>query len=161
MLHIYPVTYRFACEFIRKHHRHHGAPQGHKFSIACFETNRIVGVATVGRPVSRYLDNGTTAEVTRLCTDGTRNACSKLYAACRRIVREMGYATIITYTLDTELGTSLIAAGWKKAEGTFGGRNWNVPGRPRTIKCPQQFKHKYYSELAGEHVNPPPYLIRI
>ena len=73
---------------------------------------RLAGVAIVGRPVSRYLDDGKTLEVNRLCTDGTKNACSFLYAAAARAARAMGYQRIITYTLDTEGGASLRAAGW-------------------------------------------------
>ena len=55
-----------------------------------------------------------TAEVLRTCTDGTKNANSHLYGACWRIVREMGYRRLITYTQGDERGTSLVAAGWMK-----------------------------------------------
>ena len=58
-------------------------------------------------PVSRYLDDGHTLEVNRLCTDGTKNACSFLYAAAWRAARAMGYRKIVTYILDTESGASL------------------------------------------------------
>ena len=96
MLQIVPIGFREACAFIRLHHRHHPPPQGHKFSIALSNGEMIVGVAMVGRPVATRLDNGFTLEVTRLCTDGTRNACSKLYGASWRIAREMGYREVIT-----------------------------------------------------------------
>jgi hypothetical protein len=94
------------------------------------DKEKLRGVAIAGRPVSRYLDNGTTAEVTRLCTDGYRNGCSFLYAACAKIAKHMGYACIITYILATEKGTSLKASNWK-CEGIRGGNSWNVPSRPR------------------------------
>jgi len=94
------------------------------------DKGKLRGVAIVGRPVSRFLDNGITAEVTRMCTDGMRNACSFLYAACGRIAKHMGYDRIITYILNTEKGTSLKASNWTN-DGVCGGGNWNVPGRPR------------------------------
>lgn len=112
MLELQPVTLAEANAFVAKHHRHHKPVTGHKFSIGCIADGRLVGVAIVGRPVSRYLDNGLTLEVNRLCTDGTKNACSMLYAAAWRAARAMGYHKIITYTLDTENGASLRAAGW-------------------------------------------------
>ena len=105
-----PVSLAEANAFVAQHHRHHKPVTGHKFSIGCTAEGRLVGVAIVGRPVSRYLDNGLTLEVNRLCTDGTKNACSMLYAAAWRAARAMGYEKIITYTLDTESGASLRAA---------------------------------------------------
>src|SRR6185295_11532927 len=107
MLAIVPIEFNEACEFVRKYHRHHKPPQGHKFSIGLAEGDKIVGIAIVGRPVARRLNSEWTLEVRRLCTDGSRNACSKLYAACWRIAREMGYRELITYILDSEKGTSL------------------------------------------------------
>ena len=142
MLQVVPIEFREACAFIRQHHRHHRPPQGHRFSIGLSNGEKIVGVAIIGRPVARRLDNGWTLEVTRMCTDGTPNACSKLYAASWRIAREMGYKQIITYILDTEKGTSVAAAGWR-CLGKAGGLSWNVPSRPRVNHSPQQLKIKY------------------
>ena len=102
MLTLIPVSLAQANEFVRQHHRHHKPVAGHKFSIGCAENGRLCAVAIVGRPVSRYLDDGFTLEVNRLCSDGTKNACSILYAAAARAARAMGYRKIITYTLDTE-----------------------------------------------------------
>lgn len=92
MLEIVPMTLREANAFVEQNHRHHGATVGHKFSIGLSDGEKIVGVAIVGRPVSRHLDDGWTLEVNRLCTDGTRNACSMLYAAAWRAARAMGYS---------------------------------------------------------------------
>lgn len=110
MLTLIPVSLAQANEFVRQHHRHHKPVAGHKFSIGCAENGRLCAVAIVGRPVSRYLDDGFTLEVNRLCSDGTKNACSILYAAAARAARAMGYHKIVTYTLDTESGASLRAA---------------------------------------------------
>jgi hypothetical protein len=127
---IVPISFSEACSFVKFYHRHKKPPVGHKFSIALANDNVIVGVAMVGRPVSRTLDNGWTLEVNRLATDGTKNACSKLYAAAWRATRSLGYKLLITYILDTEPGTSLKAAGWKKI-GLAGGSPWNHKSRPR------------------------------
>ena len=104
MLEIVPMTLREANAFVEQNHRHHGATVGHKFSIGLSDGEKIVGVAIVGRPVSRHLDDGWTLEVNRLCTDGTRNACSMLYAAAWRAARAMGYKRVVTYILDTACG---------------------------------------------------------
>ena len=138
-LELQPITYREACAFVARHHRHHRPPQGHKFSIAVNDGERVVGVVMVGRPVSRHLDDGYTAEVTRCCTDGTRNAASKLYAAAWRAARAMGYRRLITYTLARETGTSIIAAGWRIV-GSAGGGSWNCKSRPRVDTHPTEQK---------------------
>lgn len=130
-----PVDFAEAAEFVRQHHRHHTPPAGHKFSIAAMLGNQLVGVVIVGRPVSRRRDDGLTLEVTRLCTDGTPNACSFLYGAARRAAFALGYRRIGTYILKREPGTSLAAAGWKLI-GETQGRSWSVPSRPRTDKHP-------------------------
>lgn len=123
-LRLVPISLKDANAYVSKHHRHHGPTVGHKFSIACADTQgNIVGVAIVGRPVSRVLDDKYTLEVNRLCTDGTRNACSMLYSAAWRAARAMGYRKIITYTLESETGKSLKSAGWK-CEGIAGAPNW-------------------------------------
>lgn len=120
---IRPVTLRQAAEFISDHHRHHKAPVGCKFAIGCYECEKMVGCAVCGRPVSRYLDNGLTCEITRLCTDGTYNACSMLYGACCRIAKAMGYKKVVTYILQSENGASLKASGFV-CEGEAGGLEW-------------------------------------
>jgi hypothetical protein len=134
-----PVNYKTACEFIDKYHRHHLHPQGWKFGIAVNDGDKLVGVVTVGRPVSRNLDNGLTLEVTRNCTDGTKNTVSMLYGAAWRATKALGYKRLITYTLITESGVSLRASGWKDVYITDGG-SWSCPSRPRinkTITCPK------------------------
>ena len=129
-LEIRPIILREANAYVAAHHRHNLPTNGHKWSLACYDGDRLCGVAIAGQPVARNLDDGTTIEVRRVCTDGTYNACSKLYGACSRIAKEMGYKRIVTYTLQSEPGTSLKASGWKY-DGEAGGGSWNVPSRPR------------------------------
>lgn len=134
-LHLQPVTLKEANRFIEQHHRHHLPPQGAKFAIAVNDGEKVVGVIVVGRPVARLFDDGFTAEVTRCCTDGTKNAASMLYGAAWRAARAMGYRRLVTYTLNTEPGTSLKAAGWKLI-GQAGGGTWNRKARPRVDTHP-------------------------
>lgn len=99
------------------------------------DDNAERGVAIVGRPVSRHRDDGNTLEVTRLCTDGTRNACSFLYGAAARACFALGYRRIGTYLLASENGASVKAAGWRLI-GQTPGKSWSVPSRPRDDKHP-------------------------
>ena len=125
-----PLSLEDANAFIEVHHRHHGKVQGHKFSLAAVANGGIRGVVIVGRPVARHRDDGETLEVTRLCTDGTKNCCSFLYGAAARAAFALGYTKIGTYILKSESGTSLKAAGWRLI-GERGGGEWNRPNRSR------------------------------
>ncbi len=109
----------------------------------------MVGVVQIGRPNARALCDGRTLEVIRLCTDGTPNACSYLYAVAARIAAEMGYSKIITYILDSEDGTSLRAAGWHK-EADIRGHNWNCTSRPRKTTAPTCDKQRWAKALRKE-----------
>ena len=141
-----PISLREANAFVERNHRHHKGVTGHKFSIGCTRDGELVGVAIMGRPVSRSLDDGLTLEVNRLCTTGAENACSMLYGAAARAARAMGYQKIITYTLDTEPGTSLRAAGWQCA-GPAGGERWTGKRRPAADLYPPQKKLRYEKQL--------------
>jgi hypothetical protein len=125
-----PVNLDEANAFVTTRHRHHRPVVGHKFAVAVSDDAKIVGVAIVGRPVARLTDDGFTLEVNRLCTDGTKNACSMLYGASWRAAKALGYRRLITYTLPSESGASLRASGWRLI-GLRGGGNWNAPSRPR------------------------------
>ena len=138
-----PVTREDARSFIREHHRHHGVPIGWLWLHGAHDDDgRLAGVAIVGRPVAKGLDDGLTMEVTRLATDGTPNACSLLYGAARRVAIAKGYRRGLTYILSSEDGASLRAAGWHflwKVKG----RSWDTPSRPRTDKHPTEDKLAY------------------
>ena len=142
MLELVPITLKEANAFVEQHHRHHKPVVGHKFSVAASDGEKIVGVAIVGRPVSRYLDDGWTLEVNRLCTDGTKNVCSFLYSAAWRAARNMGYKKLVTYILDTENGASLRARGGK-CGGKAGGKRWTGRRRPEVDLYPAQMKLRF------------------
>ena len=136
---VIPLPRDEANAFVEAHHRHHGRVVGHLFALGAEQDGTIVGVAIVGRPVARGYDDGLTAEVTRLATTGGRNVCSFLYGAAWRAARALGYRRLITYTLATEPGTSLRAAGWTLI-GEVRGRSWSCASRPRVDKHPTQEK---------------------
>jgi len=135
------VKFADACAFVEIWHRHHAPPVGHKFSIGVVSDEvtedgpRVVlrGVAIVGRPVARFLDNGLTLEVTRTATDGTRNANSMLYGAAWRAAKALGYLRLVTYTQDGESGASLRAAGWVVIAERRPRPGWDMPSRPREL----------------------------
>lgn len=125
-LRLVPTTLRSANAYIAEHHRHHRPARGCVSVVAVAEGSRLCGVAIVGRPLARMLQDGFTAEVTRCCTDGTRNACSMLYRAAWRSVKALGYRRLVTYTLPQEGGASLHAAAFTKV-GEAGGGRWHRP----------------------------------
>ena len=90
--------------YVKEHHRHHAPPLSGLFAVAVAEGEVVRGVAIVGRPVARGNADGWTAEVTRVATDGARNACSMLSGACWRAARALGYRRLVTYTLESEGG---------------------------------------------------------
>lgn len=134
-----PISLAEANAFVRRLHRHHPPVVGHKFSIAAYSDLGLCGVVIVGRPVSRMRDDGETLEVARLCTDGTRNACSFLYGAAARAAFALGYLKIGTYTLPDEGGASLRASGWHLI-GERGGGSWSRERRLREDKAPTETK---------------------
>jgi hypothetical protein len=130
---IRPITFKDAKAFVNEHHRHNVSPQGHKFSIGLYDGELLIGVVMVGRPIARNNDDGITAEVIRCCViEGYKNANSMLYGAAWRTAKGMGYKKIITYTLVSESGISLKAAGWEQVSIVKGReKGWDVPSRPR------------------------------
>lgn len=146
MLTLVPISLKEANAFVAEHHRHHKPVTGHKFSLGYAREGRLVGVAIVGRPVSRYLDDGLTLEVNRLCSTGEKNVCSFLYGAAARAGKALGYQKIVTYTLDTEPGTSLRATGWE-CMGLAGGKRWTGTRRPAADLYPAQMKLRYEKKL--------------
>ena len=144
---IVPVELKEANNFIESLHRHHKPVQGHRFSIGVEKEGKLVGVACIGRPVARLTNQKEVLEVTRLCTDGTRNACSALYSAAARIGKEMGYKKIQTFILEEEPGVSLKASGWEYDGWSQGGQWKHTDGKPRRTDQPTCPKHRYAKKL--------------
>jgi hypothetical protein len=154
-LYVVPCELDEANAFVKRHHRHHHPVIGHKFSIAVAdELDVIRGVAIVGRPASRMLQDGWTLDVNRCATDGCPNACSALYSAAWRAVRALGYRRCGTYILNTESGVSLVAAGWKLI-GECGGGSWSRKDRPRVDKHPLQGKLRWEASAATNQEQEP------
>jgi len=130
MMRIVPMRLAEANEAVRRWHRHHKPVVGYLFAVGVAD-DKLRGVAIVGRPVARRLDDGDTAEITRCATDGARNACSMLLGACRRAAKALGYQRVITYTLPEEGGASLRAAGFRwDGDAGASAKHWHTrPGR--------------------------------
>lgn len=141
-LELVPVTISDAIEFVNCEHRHLKAPPSALAAISAALDGTIVGVALLGRPIARLADDGWTCEITRLCTDGTRNAGSFLYGRAWRLAQSLGYRNLITYTLPSEPGTSLKAAGYRRI-GPAGGGRWSRASRPRVDLHPLQQKIRW------------------
>jgi hypothetical protein len=142
VLHVRPLTLRQANELVARWHRHHRPVQGHRFSIGVYDDSGTChGAAIVGRPVAHNTEQYQVAEVTRLVTDGTYNACSTLYAAAARAAKAMGFMSIQTFILDSETGASLKASGWV-LDGYSRGGAWDRPSRgrntPDEVQPPKQ-----------------------
>lgn len=130
-MHLRPCTIRDAKKYVGMLHRHNKVPTGGLFAVSVAESDHVVGVAIVGRPISRRLQDGATCEVIRCATDGTPNACSMLYGACARAAKALGYHRVVTYTLAEEPGVSLRASGWHKDATVADKKTWNSSTRPR------------------------------
>lgn len=129
-----PITLREANVFVRDHHRHSRPTEGGKFAIGAVAQDVLVGVAIVGRPIARRLDDGMTAEVRRLCVlpDAPKGTCSFLYARCWRAWSAMGGVRMVTYTLASESGASLRGAGWRSiGAAPPNAKGWDMPSRRR------------------------------
>lgn len=140
---VVPVYWREAKQFVADHHRHHLPGGNGRFCVGVEdEDNAMRGVAVMGRPKARLIPHKQVMEVTRVATDGCPNACSALYGAACRIHKPHGYRKAMTYTLLSEPGTSLIAAGWRPVAVTDGG-SWSRPSRGRKDKHPTERKVRW------------------
>ena len=151
-LHARPLTLGEANKLVENWHRHHKKVLSHRFSIGVFDSSgECHGAAIVGRPVGGATEGASQyhiAEVSRLVTDGTPNACSLLYAACARAAKAMGFVFIQTYILASEPGTSLRAAGWEFIRLSHP-QGWSNGNRPRG-EVPDEGRRK---QLFRKHLN--------
>jgi len=153
---VIPITLRQANDFVSDYHRHSGrtSRDGGRFAIGAAVEEHLVGVGIVGRPLSRMLDDGLTAEVLRLCTspEAPRNCASFLYGRCWRIWQQMGGRRIVTYTLQKESGASLRGAGWI-VKGEVEGAQWDRQSRPRSHREIYREPKFRWEQLADEGEN--------
>ena len=132
-LHLRPITLADAKRFVAEVHRHNDPPTGHRVSVGIADaTEKLRGVGVLGRPLARNSDDGYTAEVYRVATDGVPNGCSMLYGALVRVAWGLGYTRVLTYTLEDEPGSSLRAAGWTEV-GLAGGGGWVRESQPQRM----------------------------
>lgn len=131
-LRLVPCNWAVAAAFVDTWHRHHRAPVGYKYAIGAAQGPDLVGVAIVGRPVARHLDDGYTLEVTRTAVrPGAPNANSLLYGAAWRAAKALGYRRLVTYTQEGEPGVSLRGAGWHAVAQLRPRPGWDTPTRHR------------------------------
>jgi hypothetical protein len=132
-LHLVPVSQRTAVDCVTRWHRHNAPPRGDLFRVgAATDEGVLVAVGIAGRPVARVFDDGQTVEITRVSSDGTRNATSMLYGALTRAAWALGYSRVITYTQAGEGGASLRGAGFRVVAERPARPGWSVPSRPRS-----------------------------
>lgn len=139
------ITQKRANAFVAQHHSHNDPVRGDLFRAGAFLDSELIGVGIVGRPIARMLDDGLTAEVLRICTDGierrvtdrrgeehTLPVCATLYASLARVWACFG-TRLITYTLEREAASALKGLGWKAVAevGPAGARGWSRDGRER------------------------------
>ena len=149
---IIPLKLREANDFIIEHHRHNKKSQGHRFSLGALYKNNLIGVAVVGRPVARKLDDQFVAEVLRVCIKdpAPKNACSYLYGRCWRVWQSMGGKKLITYTLASESGSSMRAVGWKKVSETKPfkeGKGWTTRKNREWQPVNSQLKFRWEKQI--------------
>jgi len=144
-----PCSIERAKAYVAELHRHHTPSTGARYAVAVAdEEGAVRGVAMIGRPVARLLDDGWTLEVSRVATDGCPNACSALYGAALRLAKALGYACLITYTRVDEPGSSLRAAGWDN-DGPIRARSWDMPGRRRVDKTEIIARQRWSTRRTG------------
>lgn len=142
-LELVPLSQREARAFVAAHHRHNGPDRGDIFRVGLEIDEALVAVGSAGRPKAAGLQDGRTIEITRVCTLGHENACSRLYGALCRAAAALGYDRVVTYTLASESGSSLRAAGFVRGA-RLPARDWAAEsGRAR-----------YAANLFGERVSP-------
>jgi hypothetical protein len=156
-LEIRPVDLATAKAFVATHHRHNKAPLSWRFGLGCWNGDELIGVAMVGRPAARMIATRQpgTVEVTRLCVNHdlppgmTHFASSRLYDAATAEAARRGFTKAITYTLESESGGSLRAAGWI-AEHVTRAESWNRKSRPRADVAPAGRKVRWAKPLNAE-----------
>lgn len=135
-LELRPIGTREASEVVRRLHRHLPRVVGGLFACSVFVDGELVGVGVASQPKAPRSRDGFTVEITRIATDGHRNACSKLYGALCRAAAAVGYRKAVTFTRLDESGISLRAAGFAE-DGLTREQSWDRPSRSRSVELSQ------------------------
>lgn len=144
-LELVPVTQREARAFVAEHHRHNAPDRGDVIRVGLAVDGQLVAVGVAGRPKAAGLQDGRTLEVTRVCTLGHENACSRLYGALARAAAALGWRRLVTYTRADEPGSSLRASGWVRDADLDAARSWAL----------ESGRDRYVTNLLGEEVVEP------
>lgn len=148
-LDIHWVTHRYANGVVNAWHSYAPLSSGGLFALGAFDGAECVGVVIVNRPRARMLDDGRTAEVGRLATNGHAHAASALLGRARRVVQQLGFRRLVSYTLATEDGTCFKAAGWSiVARSPSGAWSRNTPGRGNRMDANVSAQEKLRWEVA-------------
>lgn len=130
-----PIDLTQVRRFVGEHHSHNRAKVFWKFGTSVVDDDgRLLGVGAAGRPKARGLDSGydgDALEVVRVCTTGTRNACSMIYGALCRAGEALGYDPIYTYTLQSECASCVRASGFVVDAELDARPGWDTRSRPR------------------------------
>lgn len=144
-LRLRPYPVKLALPFCKLVHRRQPKRQPGMWSVAVLEYGELRGVAIVGRPTARMLDDGFRLEVLRVAVqEGVKHACSMLYGSCSRTARGMGCTDLLTYLHADESGVSLKAAGWVFMGMTKGGEH-DRPSRPRAAVVDAEPKQRWFA----------------
>jgi hypothetical protein len=129
-----------AMAFVRSTHRRLPKILGGMWAIGLYgKRGALLGVAIVGRPSARLLDDKRRLEITRVAVRAkVPNGCSILYGACSRAARAMGASDLITYIHSDELGASVRSANFVEMSiAAKGPRDW----RRSSIDCGRTAPH--------------------
>lgn len=140
-----PIDLTMAKRFVNETHRHNEAPLSWRFGVGLSRGGFLVGVAMIGRPTGRGLDQKYAVEITRVCVveGASKNSCSMLYGAACRMAKAGGYRVAYTYTLASEDAASVKASGFVVDAELSERPSWSTASRPR-----------YDENLFGERKRP-------
>lgn len=144
MLVLRPCTVKRAERFNAATHRRLKKIQGAMWAVRVERNGETVGVALVGNPARKLMEDGVLCVLRVAVIEGNPNACSMLYGACSRAARDMGATDCVTYTHLDEPGTSLRAAGWIDG-GITGGGEWGREDRPRQLALYPESKRRWWA----------------
>ncbi|WP_428031509.1 XF1762 family protein [Ancylobacter sp.] len=125
-----PLELAEAIAFVDRHHHHNDPVVGHLCSSGAKLGGSLVAVSIVGRPIAGASQDGFTVEIRRVASNGPREACSFLSRSACRAAFGRSCRWVVTYTLASECGASLRAAG-SHLVGSVSGRHWDTPSRRR------------------------------